>query len=1037
MTMANNGDSNVLVDNDLANDDMFPQIVNSCYYETDEFNDLFKSHIYNNKMKILNINARSIIKNYNEFAVILQNFEISFDIITMEETWLDDSLTPLVQMDGYSLITKHKKRRKEGGGIGIYVRNDLKYIERSDLDCPEGYEDFFSYKFIEIVNEIPSKNIILGVLYRPPGGNTVQDFTEHLNMLLPKLNKENKNLVLMGDTNINILKCSEHKPSADYLDTLLSYGLIPKITVPTRVTHSSATLIDHIFTNDKSSGQSLAGTIKSSMTDHYFNFILLESSTKLEYPKTITYRPFTASNVSRFEDALNNYDYTDIMSMENVDDAYDGLILAYDSVLDKTIPEKTVKFNKYKHNLKPWITKELRLSIKQRDKLHQKLKRCKNKIKRDTLEKEYIDYRSNLHKQIKSAKRYYERQIFEKHKNDIKLIWDNINRLIGKNVNKTSVPDKILCENGNTLSNLKDIADGFNDYYVNVGPNLSKKINSEKMEKSNMPFITNPKSFFLYPTHAEEVINVITLLKPKTSTGHDKISPKLIKQLYDRKHNEPIRARGVIPPLVHIINLSLSTGVIPKAMKLAKVVPIFKNKGASTDTSNYRPVSLLPVLSKVLERIVYNRLFQFIVKNKILNKSQYGFQKDLSTELAILELQDRINNSLNKNECCVGIFMDLSKAFDTLDHKILLYKLNHYGIRGIALSWFQNYLSDRNQFVCVNGTNSGHLPIKCGVPQGSILGPLLFLVYVNDLASVSKHAATILFADDTNVIYTGKNYEDICMLVQTDLKIISDWFRCNKLALNETKTNYVIFHLSHKKPPENFSITLNGIELNRVKNTKFLGVIISENLKWNDHINYVSSKVSRATGILARLKYCLPKCILLMIYNSLCLSHLAYAITVWGSSPPSTIDRLVKLHKKGIRHVCNSKYNAHTEPLYKEMKILNLPDLFKLNCNKLMYRKNNGTLHSYHSEQLKTKSERRITIKDTRQKYDVDLFTHKAISKINSINSKVASAWNTLPFEIKTCNFENVRFFNQFMKKHYISYYNLNCQKMNCYICNK
>ena len=185
---------------------------------------------------------------------------------------------------------------------------------------------------------------------------------------------------------------------------------------------------------------------------------------------------------------------------------------------------------------------------------------------------------------------------------------------------------------------------------------------------------------------------------------------------------------------------------------------------------NYRPVSLLPVFSKVLERIVYNRLFNFVIKHKLLYTSQYGFQKDLSTELAILELQDRINTSLNEKECCVGIFMDLSKAFDTLDHDILLNKLNHYGIRGIALSWFQNYLSDRNQYVCINGCNSELLPITCGVPQGSILGPLLCLIYVNDLATISKYAATILFADDTNVIYTGKTYDDVSRIIQTDLK---------------------------------------------------------------------------------------------------------------------------------------------------------------------------------------------------------------------------------------------------------------------------
>ena len=531
-------------------------------------------------------------------------------------------------------------------------------------------------------------------------------------------------------------------------------------------------------------------------------------------------------------------------------------------------------------------------------------------------------------------------------------------------------------------------------------------------------------SFFLRPTDAREVTNIIKLLKPKTSCGHDDISPKILKKLYN----------GIILPCVHIINLSLSTGIIPDDMKLAKVVPIYKSNGSTEIMKNYRPVSLLPVLSKVLERIVYNRLFDYLIKHEILHTSQYGFQPNLSTELAILELQDRITKILNNNECCVGVFMDLSKAFDTLDHAILLNKLKHYGVRGIAHDWFRNYLNGRKQYVSIDGVNSVQLSISCGVPQGSILGPLLFLIYINDLATVSEHAITILFADDTNTIYKNKSYDVLKQIINTDLQKISDWFKANKLALNETKTKFIIFHKSHNKPPSTFSITLNNIELERVEYTKFLGVLIQENLSWHTHVNYIGNKVSRATALLAKLKHYLPKYVLSIIYNSLCVSHISYALPVWGAAQKSITNRIHKLQKKGIRHVCNSKYNAHTQPLCKKNKMLQFNDLFKLQCTKIMCKKMQHRLHCYHSSQLKTNYERKHI--DTRQKYDVHLLKHKNnLSRINTLNYKVGKSWNELPLDTKMLAFKTLPTFTKGAKALYLSRYPDKCNIDKCNVC--
>ena len=266
------------------------------------------------------------------------------------------------------MITKHKTRRKEGGGLCMYIRSDLDFKERPDLSCPNEYQDFFDYIFIEVIHENPKNNTIVGVLYRPPGGNTVEDFTDHLDILLSTIHKEKKRVILTGDTNINLLNASQHRATSNYLDVLMGHGFLPKITLPTRVTHSSATLIDHIFINECSSNQyTLAGTLQSNMSDHYMNFIFLKNECNKPHPKTITYRPFTDENILKMKDALCDHNFDYIYDCNDPNLAYDYLIESLKKLLDEIIPEKTMRFNKHKHKKEPWVNKEILSAIKNRD----------------------------------------------------------------------------------------------------------------------------------------------------------------------------------------------------------------------------------------------------------------------------------------------------------------------------------------------------------------------------------------------------------------------------------------------------------------------------------------------------------------------------------------------------------------------------------------------------------------------------------------------------------------------------------------------
>ena len=362
-------------------------IEKSYYYDLDEFKDIMNANNGSTNLSVLNLNARSLVKHFNEFSAILEDLPSSFDLITVEETWLSKPLEPLVQLNGYSFISKHKNKCKEGGGIGIYIKDGINFTERNDLMCPKEFENLFDYMFIEVQQSAPLKNVLVGVLYRPPGNSSVNTLTTHMKTLLPKLTDENKNIILTSDMNINLLQTSNHNPTSYYYDTLLSCGFLPKITAPTRVTHNTATLIDHIFINERTSSQSFAGTITLSMTDHYFNFIFLKDSLKTERPKTVTYRPFTELNISKFNEALKSANFSKVLESNDPNDAYDNMISIYKELLDKVIPLKTVRFNRYKHNLNPWVSKGILCSIKHRDNLHKKNKEGQNSKKTSRLRK--------------------------------------------------------------------------------------------------------------------------------------------------------------------------------------------------------------------------------------------------------------------------------------------------------------------------------------------------------------------------------------------------------------------------------------------------------------------------------------------------------------------------------------------------------------------------------------------------------------------------------------------------------------------------
>ena len=867
-------------------------------------------------LNILHLNIRSILSDskFEEFQLFLKSVDIRWHAICLSETWLTDEMIPLRQLDGYTGYFNNRNG-KIGGGVAIYLNNQ--YIQHSSQIMLHDT----SLETIFIRCQLSSSlEIIVGQTYKPPSMESAR-FIEEFSKCLEKLDQMRKTTILCGDFNIDLFALLDDNQCQDFFNAMTSFGYLPMISKTTRFSDSKQSLIDNIFCNNIEF-VTKSGIIYDDTTDHYPVFV--NCSLQLS-PKMPTFHMiFDKSKYEELSCYLSEQlqTFTDITDPET---ACDTMINVFKEGINKF--SKKVKHNRKSAALKPWISPAILASINRRHSLFIEKNKHPSKQNRD----QYNNYRNVLNDTLRLAKKKYIQEQLEINKTSSKKLWQLLNGIVRGHPTNHQLPETFLDTNGDQISDKEEIADGFNHFFISVGENLQQKIPKNNLDPLEYIELETDQVFdtmsYTNPTELREIVKNMK----NVGAGIDGINANLFKRTFP----------AIINEMVHLINICLQCGVFPDALKIAIVKPIYKG-GDKASFTNYRPISILPYISKILEKIIHLRIMTYVLDANILNNKQFGFQKNKSTYMPLLLLQENITKSMESGNIVCGIYLDLKKAFDTVDHSLLTGKLERYGFAGTSLNLIKSYLTNRHQCVDFNGTKSNLKPVRIGVPQGSILGPLLFLLYINDFPKASKNITFLQYADDTAIFFESDTAYKLQLLIESESLQICNWLMANKLTLNTQKTVFQVYKRSDIAPKLN--IKLNNVEIHEMETVKYLGVYIDSGLKWSAHISHIALIISRNIGIISRVKYFLNKQSLLLLYNSLILPYINYCCLVWGFTYQTYVNKIEILQKRIVRIIDDQHRLAHSNPIFKTLNILKVRDVARQQLISVMHRKVAGNL---------------------------------------------------------------------------------------------